>query len=76
MLTHDYIIYSCCKVLGNNWKTLPYALLVHDLAIGDQSVDEIYMTVIKDLGLEISLEKTYKWNGYYEFAKRMFLDGV
>ena len=55
-MTHHYIIYCCCKVLGCNWKTLPYALLVDDLAIGDESVDKIYMTVIKDLGLVISLK--------------------
>ena len=37
-LAHHYIVYYCCRVLGNSWKTLPYALLGDDIVICDKSV--------------------------------------
>lgn len=44
--------------------------------IGDRDVGEMYMIVIKDLGLEVSSLKTHKSKNFFEFAKRYFLDGV
>jgi len=74
-LTHHYLIFFCCKVLGKDWKSLPYALLGDDLVIGDKDVGEMYMQLIKDLGLEYSVLKTHKSKRFYEFAKRYVLDG-
>jgi len=75
-LTHHYLIFYCCKVLGIEWRTLPYALLGDDIVIGNKDVGDLYMKVIRDLGLEYSPLKTHKSERFYEFAKRYFLDGV
>lgn len=74
-LTHHYLIFYCCKVLGLEWKTLPYALLGDDIVIGNKSVGELYMQIIKQLGLEYSPLKTHKSKDFFEFAKRYYLDG-
>lgn len=74
-LTHHYLIYYCCKVLGKIWKSLPYALLGDDIVIGDRDVGEKYLEVIKELGLEYSDLKTHKSENFFEFAKRLLLDG-
>jgi len=75
-LTHHYLIFYCCKVLGKKWKSLPYALLGDDIVIGDKDVGDMYMEVIKGLGLDYSPLKTHKSKNFYEFAKRYYLDGV
>nr|UUW21464.1 MAG: RNA-dependent RNA polymerase [Xiaogan mito-like virus 1] len=75
-LAHHYIIYYCCRMCNVKWKTLPYALLGDDIVIGNKEVGEMYMTVIQSLGLDISIAKTHKSENFFEFAKRMFLDGV
>jgi len=75
-LTHHYIIFYCCKVLGLDWKSLPYALLGDDIVIGNKDVGDLYMKVIKDLGLTYSPLKTHKSERFFEFAKRYYLDGV
>jgi len=74
-LAHHYIIYYCCRIEGVNWKTLPYALLGDDVVIGNSQVGERYIEVIKSLGLDISIAKTHKSVNFFEFAKRMFLNG-
>jgi len=75
-LTHHYLIYYCCRVLGKDWKSLPYALLGDDIVIGDKDVGEMYMGLLSQLGLDYSPSKTHKSLHFFEFAKRMFLNGV
>jgi len=75
-LTHHYIIFYICKTLGKDWKSLPYAILGDDIVIGDKEVGDKYLEVIRTLGLEVSIMKTHTSTKMFEFAKRIFLDGV
>ena len=75
-LAHHYIIYYCCKVLNKDWRSLKYALLGDDIVTGDPSVGKMYMKVIQRLGLDISVAKTHVSKRDFEFAKRIFLDGI
>nr|DAG91281.1 MAG TPA: RNA-dependent RNA polymerase [Riboviria sp.] len=75
-LTHHYLIYYICRKLRKSWKTLPYALLGDDIVICDEEVAEMYMTILTDLGVEYSKAKTHKSKDFYEFAKRIFYQGV
>lgn len=75
-LAHHYLLYHICKNLGKDWKALPYALLGDDIVICDEQVAERYMSLIKQLGMEYSSAKTHKSKDFYEFAKRIFYQGV
>lgn len=75
-LTHHYLIYYCCKETGKDWKTLPYALLGDDIVICDAVVAERYLSLLKQLDIEYSKAKTHKSKDFYEFAKRIFYQGV
>jgi len=75
-LTHHYLIYYCCKVLGKNWKVLPYALLGDDIVIGDSQVGDMYLSLIKNLGVDYSVAKTHTSEKMFEFAKRLFYLGI
>nr|AWY10990.1 RNA-dependent RNA polymerase [Sclerotinia sclerotiorum mitovirus 32] len=74
-LTHHFLIYHCCKELGVRWKTLPYSLLGDDIVIGNKLVGEMYMKLISSLHVDYSLAKTHRSDRFFEFAKRVFLDG-
>lgn len=69
------MVYYCCRELKKDWKTLPYCLLGDDIVIGDKEVGEMYIQVIRSLGVEISELKTHKSQNFFEFAKRMFIKG-
>nr|UVX28917.1 MAG: RNA dependent RNA polymerase [Ustilaginoidea virens mitovirus 1] len=75
-LAHHYIIYFCCKELGKCWKTLPYSLLGDDIVIGDRDVAGLYKKTISSLGVDFSPSKTHSSECFFEFAKRIYLDGV
>jgi len=75
-LTHHYLIFFCCRELKKDWKTLPYALLGDDIVIGDAEVAERYMSLLRQLNIEYSKAKTHKSKDFYEFAKRIFYQGV
>lgn len=36
----------------------------------------MYITLINTLGVDISVAKTHKSTNFYEFAKRIFVDGI
>lgn len=74
-LTHHFIIYHCCRVLGKSWKRLPYNLLGDDIVIGDKEVGELYMKIISSLHVSFSLAKTHRSENFFEFAKRIFYKG-
>lgn len=44
--------------------------------IGDKEVGDEYLKIIKTLGLEVSSLKTHTSECMFEFAKRIYLDGV
>lgn len=70
------MVYYCCKKLGLEWETLPYALLGDDIVIGNAAVGELYIETLNSLGVEVSLPKTHKSCVFYEFAKRLILNGI
>jgi len=69
-VAHHYVIYYCCKKTGVNWKELKYSLLGDDIVIADKRVAELYLEVIRDLGVDVSPSKTHVSSNTYEFAKR------
>lgn len=75
-VTHHYLIYYCCRILGKDWKVLPYVLLGDDIVIGDKDVAEEYLKVLNTLGVGVSSAKTHSSPHFYEFAKRLIYKGV
>lgn len=71
-LAHHYVVYYCLRESGLNWKNYNYCLLGDDIVLTNKRVGEIYFQVMKELGVEISLEKTHRSNYLFEFAKRYF----
>jgi hypothetical protein len=45
-------------------------VLGDDVLIGDREVGELYLEVIRDLGVDVSMAKTHISNTTCEFAKR------
>jgi len=50
-------------------------MLGDDIVIGNKSVGEMYMKVIKSLHVEYSPAKTHRSQDFFEFAKRVFYKG-
>lgn len=69
-------MFYCCKELGIDWKTSKYCILGDDVLIGDHDLAMLYKEVILSLGVEISAIKTHESDKLFEFAKRLFLNGV
>lgn len=74
-VAHHYLIYYCCKEVGKDWRTLPYALLGDDIVIADKEVGEYYRRLIKEIGVDYSPTKTYISSQFLEFAKRLVWKG-
>jgi hypothetical protein len=68
-------MYRVARELGRPWSTLPYVVLGDDVLIGDHRVGKKYLSLIKELGLEVSPDKTYVSKSMCEFAKRYLRDG-
>lgn len=66
------MVYYCCRVLGVKWRSLPYKLLGDDIVIKHLEVGNLYISVIRSLGVEVSEAKTHKSKHFFEFAKRYF----
>jgi hypothetical protein len=64
------VVYYCCKELNIEWSKLPYALLGDDIVIANKDVSELYMSIVKSLGVDVSPAKTHKSKDFCEFAKR------
>lgn len=73
-LAHHYVVFYCCMETGVDWHSLKYALLGDDIVIGDRTVGEKYVQVIRSLGVEVSEAKTHISSNFYEFAKRLVLN--
>lgn len=74
-IAHHYVMFSACQRVGIKWKDAPYALLGDDILIGDQRLCEEYKSIILDLGLNFSPNKTFESTEFCEFAKRVFWRG-
>nr|UJQ92501.1 MAG: putative RNA-dependent RNA polymerase [Mitoviridae sp.] len=75
-VAHHYLVYECCRDLGVEWKSLPYCLLGDDIVIGHKEVAELYLSKVRDLGVEVSMSKTHISPHLYEFAKRLVYKGT
>nr|WAY16588.1 putative RNA-dependent RNA polymerase [Rhizoctonia solani mitovirus 111] len=80
-LTHHFIV-QCSAWLS---KTVPvgtwyvnYALLGDDLVIGDSSVKDKYLSILKSLGMEVNVHKSIlsETGRCLEFAKRTIYLGI
>lgn len=68
-VTHHVIVKSCalrCGIKGFN----SYAILGDDIVIRNKSVADEYLRIMRDLGLEINLDKSVISPDFAEFAKR------
>lgn len=74
-LAHHYIMYHISRILGKDFKTLPYCLLGDDIIIGDKLVGELYLETMKSLGVDVSMAKTHVSTTTLEFAKRWIHKG-
>jgi hypothetical protein len=68
-------MFRVAKSLGRPWDTLPYVILGDDVLVGDPRVGERYVSLIQELGVEVSPEKTYISSRMCEFAKRYLRHG-
>jgi len=75
-LTHHYLLFYCCKILGKDWKSSKYVLLGDDIVIADKELASAYKEVITSLGVEFSTLKTYESKHFFEFAKRLWFKGA
>lgn len=67
-LSHHIIIQYCAHKVG---KPALYALLGDDVVIGDKEVADLYLKIVKSLGVEISDSKSHRGSTLCEFAKRI-----
>lgn len=74
-LAHHYVVFYCCKQLKISWKDLNYVLLGDDIVIANDAVAKMYLSVMEDLGVDISLAKTHVSKDTCEFAKRWLHQG-
>jgi len=76
-LTHHIIVQIAAIKSGYKTRFTAYAILGDDMVVWDKDVAAMYLTIMKDLGLEINLSKSIvSPNGIaFEFAKRVFING-
>jgi len=77
-LTHHVIVQIAAHYSGYKHKFTNYAILGDDMVIWDQTVASVYLSIMRDLGLEINLSKSIvSPNGTaFEFAKRVFINNI
>lgn len=74
-LTHHYIFFYISHILNKDFSSLKYVLLGDDILIGDKEVGELYLEIMKSLGVDVSLAKTHISPFLCEFAKRWIYKG-
>nr|QHD64818.1 RdRp [Erysiphe necator associated mitovirus 7] len=68
-LCHHLVVYYCAHLNGiKNFNQ--YMILGDDIVIHNDKVAESYKKIIRELGVELSDNKTHVSNDTYEFAKR------
>lgn len=72
-LSHHVVIQYCAFKAGINSEFKDYAVLGDDVVIGRKDVAGIYKEVIKNLGVDISDNKSHESENFCEFAKNMWL---
>lgn len=74
-VAHHFIFFVIAKELNIPYKTLKYVLLGDDVLIGSADIARRYMEIMKNLGVEISLQKTHVSPNFCEFAKQLIYRG-
>lgn len=74
-LSHHMVVQYAAFQLGL-YPFKEYILLGDDIVIYHDQVAEKYLTIIEDLGVEISRAKSHISEDTYEFAKRWFHKGI
>lgn len=69
-VTHHVIVRMAAKRAGKPVSFSNYVLLGDDIVIGDHAVAAQYVTIMSELGVEISTLKSHVSEDTYEFAKR------
>jgi hypothetical protein len=69
-VAHHYIFYYIARTLNKDFSKLKYVLLGDDVLIGDKEVGDLYLDIMKSLGVEVSMAKTHISPVLCEFAKR------
>jgi hypothetical protein len=75
-VTHHAIVRLAALRAGFNPRWSGYALLGDDIVISNDAVAEQYRTILADLGVSISEQKTHVSRDTYEFAKRWIQRGI
>lgn len=73
-LSHHFVVQYCAMLL--DIENPAYKLLGDDIVICDHRLAKLYLSIMTQLGVEISPIKTHKSTKLFEFAKRFFLDSV
>jgi hypothetical protein len=68
-LTHHLLVHYCAFLNGVH-DFNQYIILGDDIVIKNDNIARTYMSVLKNMGVEVSLNKTHVSNNTYEFAKR------
>jgi len=74
-LTHHFVMYACCRLIGQRWNSARYVILGDDVLIGDSALAEVYLAALSSLGVGVSRQKTYVSVDMCEFAKRYLFLG-
>jgi len=74
-VTHHLIVKYAAESVGKT-DFRQYRILGDDIVIRDSAVAGAYRTVMADLGVVISPEKTLVSRDTFEFAKRLFHQGT
>lgn len=74
-LAHHFVVYVACRQACTPWSRAKYVLLGDDILIGDRRVARKYLKILKELGVEVSVAKTFESYTLCEFAKRLLYLG-
>lgn len=74
-LTHHLWVQFSAKRVGKQLPFLDYRLLGDDIVIRDDSVAQEYLSLLKQIGVDVSEDKTLVSPDSFEFAKRFFFKG-
>jgi len=75
-LCHHIVVQIAAGRTGINRMFRDYALLGDDIVIANRKVALAYISLMSELGVEISEHKSHVSMTHYEFAKRWFANGV
>jgi len=77
-LTHHVIVQIAAMRAGYSGLFRDYAVLGDDVVIANKTVAYIYLSIMRDLGLEVNLSKSLisEGKGVLEFAKRWFINNL